>query len=200
MNKTLTALFGAILLAGCSTSPSTADLVQQQLETEQLRDEAVQAKAEKELSQVPEWVIAPPKNDVLGVFSVGIGESYKLNNAIKKSSIDGQYGLAKALKQEVSGNERSYSKDTGNSHTEQYTQLIDSLVDSVPVHGYDVVDQKIVVLDGKYHSYTLMRLTYDRFKQSLKENESLLGKQDVKEAFAELENRLEKRKLVNSNS
>ncbi|TOD43642.1 hypothetical protein [Vibrio parahaemolyticus] len=153
MNKTLTALFGAILLAGCSTSPSTANLVQQQLETEQLRNEAVQAKAEKELSQVPEWVIAPPKNDDLGVFAVGIGESYKLNNAIKKSSLDGQYGLAKALKQEVSGNERSYSKDTGNSHTEQYTQLIDSLVDSVPVHGYDVVDQKIVVLDGKYHSY-----------------------------------------------
>lgn len=178
------------LAVGCSGLSTSEQSIKHHLQAKQIVDDAKQEKAQTELSMVPEWVIHPPKNDAHGVFAVGIGESYKLSNALKKSSIDAQYELAKSLKQTISGSEQGYYKDTNTDNDEQYTLLIDSIVDSVPVTGYDTIDQKLVLVDGKYTAYKLLKLSYYQFNKSLEMNTT---KNEATEAFNELKMRLKEK-------
>ncbi|HDI3282995.1 TPA: hypothetical protein PMC41_003164 [Vibrio cholerae] len=191
----LVAMLSTLVMAGCSSAPDSAyDITQDELKAQALKNEAATEKAEAALASVPLWVIKPPRPDASGVYGVGVGESSKVHLAIKKAGLNAQYELAKSMGQELSGSEQSYVQDGLASTTEQYTQLIDSLVAEIPMQGFEIVQQELVTVDGKYTSYQLMKLPYGQFNKAL-QNSSLSGKQEeIKNAFAALQERVALRK------
>ncbi|MGU3806550.1 hypothetical protein ACVZHJ_01330 [Vibrio diabolicus] len=104
--------------------------------------------------------------------------------------MNAQYELAKSLGQELSGNEQSYLRDSSTGTTEQYTQLIDSLVAEIPMQGFEVVRQELVTLDGKFTSYQLVKLSYEQLTTTLHANGFRKDKDDVDNAFTRLEQRI----------
>lgn len=193
----------SMTLAGCSSTPTAADIAEREAEAQEVRRDAAIEKMEHEQEQiedmmdaVPDWVITPLQSDSEGVYAVGIGKSKTLDTALKKASLQAQYALAKAYKQELSGNERSYVQENANiGVTEQYTQLIDTLVDSVRVVGFRVIEQEVVPLQGKFNAYTLVKLPYEQFNTMLQQSKNETSSTDIRLAFKELEERLEKRRI-----
>jgi len=192
-----------ITLAGCSSTPTADDIAEREAEAQEIRRDAAIEKMEHEQEQieemmdaVPDWAITPPQSDSEGVYAVGMGKSKTLDTALKKASLQAQYALAKAYKQELSGNERSYVQENANiGVTEQYTQLIDTLVDSVRVVGFRVIEQEVVPLQGKFNAYTLVKLPYEQFNTMLQQSKNETTSTDIRLAFKELEERLEKRRI-----
>ncbi|MDG3085284.1 hypothetical protein P7F88_03865 [Vibrio hannami] len=179
-----------MVLSGCASSPDPTEIATEQLEREAAFADRAQEKAQEKLESVPAWFLQPPRNDSSGVYGVGSGESRKLGLAMKKSGMNAQYELAKSFSQVLSGNEQSYQKEGSAQLTEQYTRLVDSLVASVPVNGYETVRQKVVTVDGKFTAYKLLRLSYERFAQSLEEMNSEGVQGEIRTAFSELQKRL----------
>lgn len=192
MKKTLIALvLASSALTGCSSTPTRTEIVQDELNAQSLQQKSEQEKAESILDSVPSWALEPPKPDSTGVYGVGIGESKKIQLAMQKASLNAQYELAKAVGQELSGNEQSYVKDTTYGTTEQFTQLIDSLVAEVPMQGFETIEQEVVVLNGQFTAYKLMKLPYDQLNKALESKENIQGQeQDIKEAFDSLQARI----------
>lgn len=192
MKKTLIALvLASFALTGCSSTPTRTEIVQDELNAQSLQQKSEQEKAESILDSVPSWALEPPKPDSTGVYGVGIGESKKIQLAMQKASLNAQYELAKAIGQELSGNEQSYVKDTTYGTTEQFTQLIDSLVAEVPMQGFETIEQEVVVLNGQFTAYKLMKLPYDLLNKALESKENIQGQeQDIKEAFDSLQARI----------
>lgn len=204
----LVGMWVSIALSGCSnSSPTAADIAEREaaamtvkMEAEQERIAAEKKLAKQQLGAIPSWALNPPVHDAEGIYAVGMGDSKKADIAIKKASLQAQFELAKAYQQELSGNERSYIQDKGDTEiTEQYTQLIDSLVESVPVVGYRVVEREVKASQGKINAYVLMKLPYDSFNQVLQQRKVESNNASIKEAFDELEVRLEQRRQSISN-
>lgn len=192
MKKTLIALvLASSALAGCSSTPTRTEIVQDELNAQSLQQKSEQEKAENILDSVPAWALEPPKPDSTGVYGVGIGESKKLQLAMQKASLSAQYELAKSVGQELSGNEQSYIKDTNYGTTEQFTKLVDSLVAEVPMQGFETIEQEVVALNGQFTAYKLMKLSYDQLNKALESKENIQGQeQDIKEAFESLQARI----------
>lgn len=163
----LTGVALAFILAGCSSTKTATEITQDQLRSNELKSDAQQEKAEKALASLPSWVLTPPKPDENGVYGVGIGQSKKLDVSMKKSNLNAQYELAKSFGQAMAGNERSYTKDGNTGEVSDYTQLIDSIVATVPINGYEAIKSDVVVSDGKYTTYTLIYLPYAQFERSI---------------------------------
>lgn len=187
MNK-LTLLCIALMMAGCASDPVETYVEHQQ----DLQKQAV-SDAQAKLASVPDWYLNPPKNDALGIMGVGAASSKDMHHALKKARLQAEFELAKNYRQELSGSERVYERENGMGTLVQTSQfLIDKLVDSVPIVGYDMVDQKIQVLpDGQFQAYSLLKLPYDEFNKVLQSIK--LDSQDAREleAFNDLERRLE---------
>lgn len=182
------ALAIAIVLVGCASGPVEQYAKQQ----EALKDIAVD-EAKAKLDSVPDWYLAPPKNDGYGLVGVGAASSKDMHLAVKKARLQAEFELAKNYRQELSGSERSYEREDAAGNLVQTSQfLIDKLVDAVPIVGYDLVDQKLMVLpDGKFQAFTLLKLPFDEFNKVLQSIKA--DSQDAKEleAFNDLERRLE---------
>ncbi len=192
MNKmNIVSVLVTALLVGCSsTSPVTnshMDLLEKQVEHRQAE---VQKEAERKLALVPDWVLNPPKADEDGVYGVGISDSKQLDVALKKAAISADYSLAKTLGQELSGNEQSFIRESSSRSAHQYTELIDSIVRSVPVHNVDTVKQEVKVIGGSYHVYKLVKLSFEQFEHSLMKQSDSTLRDEVKESFIDLERRL----------
>ena len=202
MKKTTIALLlgSALGMTACSTTQSSADVARDMVAAQKIRDKASeessekrQAVMEKEISQVPGWAVQTPSPDEEGVYAIGMGGSDNLRLSIRKAFLDGEYGLARAMNQMVSGSERSYSKDTnGHGGHEEYTALVDSLVNSVPVAGLEIIKQETKPVSGLYNTYVLLKLPYKEINRALQSRESGSQNETVKEAFAELYARLDK--------
>ncbi len=192
INVILLAFVATLTVSGCASSPDSADIARDQLKAEEIRTNAAQEKAEEKISNVPEWFLIPPKSDDTAVYGVGSGESRNIDFAMKKADLNAQYELAKSFSQELSGNEKSYNKESTYEMKEQYTRLIDSIVSSVPVNGYETVEHKVVAENGRFSAYKLVRLSYVRLSQAM---EKLHGSDqaEVKAAFQQLQQRLQEK-------
>ncbi|WP_282109234.1 hypothetical protein [Shewanella algicola] len=186
--KKLTLLVISLTMAGCASDPVETYVEHQK----DLQEQAV-SDAQAKLASVPDWYLNPPKNDAMGIMGVGAASSKDMHHALKKARLQAEFELAKNYRQELSGSERVYERENGMGTLVQTSQfLIDKLVDSVPIVGYDMVDQKIQVLpDGQYQAYSLLKLPYDEFNKVLQSIK--LDSQDAREieAFNDLERRLE---------
>ncbi|MBK6616700.1 hypothetical protein [Ottowia sp.] len=160
---------------------------------EAARKQADQKTAEQYMERVPQWALVPPPPDVDGIYAVGIAESSRMDMATRKSMLTAEFGLAKSLKAVVSGSERQYQRDSGRAGlTERYTLLIDQVVDRVPLAGYHVVKREVRPIDGTYHSFVLLRLSYDQLGKALASAKQAESDASIDEQFAELERRLDK--------
>jgi len=192
----------SMALVGCASPPTMEQLAKDSANASQVRAKAEQERREQEqkrmeqsLGQIPSWSLEAPHPDATGVYAVGMGESDTVRVSMHKAMLDAEFGLSKIYKQELSGSERSITQDN-NAHTSnvQYTELIDKLVSQVSVVGFEVVHQDIKVIDGKYHSFVLLKLPYDQFNSVLKAQEAKSNDTETEKQFTELERRLDKRR------
>ncbi|WGW01754.1 hypothetical protein QF117_13335 [Vibrio sp. YMD68] len=191
MNKLIISITTVTFLIGCSTQPNSADIALEQLEAQQRKNQAAQEKTEIFIEQVPRWVLNPPASDETGIYGVGIGQSKQLNFALQKANLSAQYELAKSIAQQLSGSEQSYAQDRLVDSTEQYTQLIDSLVAEVPLQGFETIDQKVAVLEGEITFYKLLKLPHEQMIKVLSSKSTTNDKQkEINKAFEMLQHRL----------
>ena len=200
--KTIFAAIMAMMLAACSTGPTRQDIAADEANAAKVRSQAAadqrsreQARMEANVAQVPAWALQAPAPDANGIFAVGMGESDKIRESMRKAMLDAEFGLAKNFNQELSGSERSYTQDANSRvNQQQYTELIDKLVSQVPVVGFEVVKQEVKPIDGVYSTYVLLKLPYDQFNRVLQERRATAASQDIKEAFNDLQKRLDARR------
>lgn len=191
-----------VLMSGCSSAPTREQLAKDDVRAAEIRAKAedekralVQKRMEAEIGHVPEWVLKQPRPDDTGVYAVGISESDKMRVAIHKAVLEAEFGLAKIFNQELSGSERSYSQDSNSRVSqEQYTVLIDKLVSQVPLVGFEVVNQEVKAMDGKFNAYVLVKLPYAQFNHVLQDQRSKTEDKTIVRAFDNLEQRLNQRR------
>lgn len=176
------------------------------VQKDQVRAEAVRAKAEEErankkqvqneayLDQVPAWAMEVPKPDGSGLYALGAAEAANWSLARKKAMLEAEFGLAKLYRQELSGSERSYTNERDDKALNtQYTALIDKLVTRVQVVGFEVIKQDVRALHGSFHSWVLLKLPYTEVNQVLKEQRSESMDASVRAAFDDLDKRVNAR-------
>lgn len=186
----------AQVLSACSSAPTAQSLVKEQLYAERQRQKAAQDYAENTLEAMPSWAMNVPRPDNTGVYAVGIAESDKVQIALKKAHLQAQYGLAKMFNQELAGSEQTMQQDEGRASSSYYQSLIQSLVNYVPVVGFEVVKQDVRAVNGEFQAYTLLKLPYTEFNKALQSNKQQAQQIEVKQAFADLEYRLQQRQQV----
>ena len=194
-------VLGSAVLAGCSSSPSEQvyDRMEEMAEVRQTLqeqyEEREQEKREDEVDLLPDWIVEPPAADATGMYGVGIAESKRLSHALKLARLQAEFQLAKMYRQELSGSERAFEQgDSDGNVTTQSTFLIDKLVDSVPVVGYEVVEQVIEPSRGMHNVFILVKLPYDEFNKVLQQEKAKTVDKKVQASFDDLERRLDKRR------
>ena len=201
MKKSIIALtILASLLTGCASDAEK--MAQDQLALEQARrDGAAEARAqltaqmEEEMAEVvPSWYLDPPKMDGTGVYGVGTAHTKDLGFAVRKAKLVAIYEAAKVFKMEMSGQERSMTRDAGDEGevADRTELLIDALVARVPVSGYDIVKTNVKPYEGQFHAYVLAKITFDEYNSVMKNNKDEL-KGEFDGAFQALEARLNER-------
>ncbi|MBK7299064.1 MAG: hypothetical protein IPI79_00775 [Moraxellaceae bacterium] len=70
------------------------------------------------------------------------------------------------------------------------------MVNYVSVVGFEVVKQDVRAVNGEYQAYTLLKLPYAEFNKALQSKKQQAQTMDVKQAFAEMEYRLQQRQQV----
>lgn len=206
MKKTLLlSLVAVATMTACSSNqavdPSVAmnqrlmQLEAQQHEMQQIRNQREQEKREREIQALPEWVESPPDADSTGFYGVGIAQSRNLNHSRRAARLQAEFELAKQSRQELSGSERSFEQGNADGDVNlQTTFLIDQIVDSVPVVGYQIVDQKIHSMDGQVYTYVLLKLPYDQFNIALQQQRADTEDRRIQSQFDDLERRLAARR------
>lgn len=173
----------SLLMVGCASDPLVIQQEAVERKTEALQDH---------LDEVPDWAIKPPKPTAYGMYGVGIARSTDLAVAIKKARLLAEFDLATQYKQEISGSERMYTADTGGNAASRYVALVDKLVARLSLSGMNVEESVIKPVDGKYEAYILMMLPYDAANVALQQLKEAEMSQTMKEAFDDLERRLDK--------
>lgn len=192
------------LLGACSSQPTAKDIAKDEVAAAEVRARAESDRlardekaAERYMGNVPSWALVPPRSDAEGFYAVGIAESSRLDLALKKAMLTAEFGLAKNYKAVISGNERQYQRDGGRGAvSERYTLLIDQVVDRVPLAGYEVVKREVKTIDGTYHTFVLLRLSYEELNKALAAAKKADVDASIDEQFAELERRLDKYKAA----
>ncbi len=185
------------LISACSstTEDKIESINEAQINVQQARLEVEQEKREKEVKALPDWVLNVPSPDATGYYAVGYGESRTIFKAIKKSVLQAEFGLAKVIKQEISGSERIFEKDSGAGSEQEFFQTaIDKIIDSVQIVGYSQVDQKLIPTQGIHTVYTLLKMPYEQYNKILANERAKTLSTDANNAFSELESRLDKRR------
>lgn len=189
----------ALSLFACSSNDDVTDRIKQ-LEENQIakqteRDEREHAKLEEQLEVAPDWYLAPPDADATGFYGVGHSRSKNMGHGLKSAKLQAEFSLAKVSQQELSGSERLFERgDSEGNVSTQTTFLIDKIIDAVPVVGYEVVEQKMIPLNGVYESFVLLKLPYDEFNKVLQDQKKDSVDKTVQQAFDDLERRLSNRR------
>ncbi len=196
-----------VLLAGCSTNKTAvgiakdeAQIAQIKAKQEQKIEELKQAKLETEIAKTPDWAVNPPRADATGMYAVGSADSSSLRLSIAQARLRAEFGLAKLYKKELTGSERDFQRDSGgNALRVRYQSLIDELVQASIV-GEETVKQKTQAINGRAYAWVLMKLPYDEFNKVLKEQQMNTTDKTVRNAFDDLERRLDKQRKQNIES
>lgn len=176
------------IILGCTTDP-TYDI--QQVETN--RQQAIEIQnehLETHLDTVPGWVLSPPKPNGISFYAIGMGKSADFNIAVKKSKLEAEFELAKTYSQELSGNEKIYARDQFNTTMDSYTIVVEKLIKRVPVVGYSIERQQVVVSNGAYNAYVLLRMPHEQFSALLRQQKEEAASLEIAKAFEDLDRKL----------
>lgn len=201
MKRMLAVVIAGVVVSGCSSSPTDElydrleAMEERQQDMREMYVEREQEKREAEIDAMPSWVLEPPESDSTGVYGVGMSKSKSAHFGLRAARLDAEFQIAKMFNQELSGGERSFAQgDTEGNVVTQTRFLIDKIVDAVPVIGYEVVEQKIIPVDGVDHSYVLLKMPFEEFNKALKEQRAKALDVTVQASFDDLERRLDKRR------
>ncbi|WP_297500480.1 hypothetical protein [Ferrovum sp.] len=197
---TLVAAIASLILGGCSsTGPSMADIAKDQATADKIHQKAEadklakqQAAMKDEINSMPEWVVQVPPKDEKGFYAVGQGNSESMRVSMEKAKIDGEFGLAEQVKNSISGQIRQRDKDGVMGLQEDYSRLVDNLISEVSVSGYEVVHQDVRPIQGRFHSYVLLRLPFDSINRVVKEREAKSRDAEIKQDYADMAARIDK--------
>lgn len=182
----------SIILAGCSSTPSRADIARDEAKAQSVREDTYQAQLvkkqgqmEREMASMPDWVLNPPKATAQGFYGVGIGADPDMLTAMRKAKLQGTYELAKAINAEMSGEDTM----TGSGRSD-YRYVIDLFVKRVNVAGAELVQQEVKPMDGVYKSYVLLKLPMAEFNHAMNEQRTAGKKVEIEGAYERLMKRL----------
>jgi len=207
MKKTIVFMIGIALsttmLSACSSDPSVkiaeneAAVSKIKQEALQQREEHQQGRLEDEVAATPGWALHPPRPDGVGVYGVGFANSATVDDAFSQAKVKAEFELAKVYNKELTGREKIFRQDTGgDSVMSHYQRIIDELV-KASIVGDEIVKQKIKPLHGRVYAWVLLKLPYAEFNQMIKEKKMQTNDQTVRDAFDQLERRLDKRREQN---
>jgi outer membrane murein-binding lipoprotein Lpp len=195
---TLAAVLASLAIWGCS-SVSMEDIAKDQAKADKIRAKAEaerlsrrQSAMSDEIDATPKWATQVPMNDGVGFYAVGQGDSDSLRVSMDRARLNGEFGLAERLSGAVSGLAQQRDKDGLMGRQEDYKRLIDNLVAEVPVVGYEVVRQESKPIQGRFHSYVLVRLPFDSINRVLHEQEAKSHDAEIKKDFDALAERIDK--------
>lgn len=196
-----TALAVLLSLGGCAGPRTMESIVEEQARMDAAREKAELAKRERkqaemqtQMRQVPQWALETPKLDGEGVLAVGFAESDKMHIALKRAVLDAEFGLAKQVRQELSGQERQATLDRGDRAAQSYSQLIDKLVASVPLTGAQTLEQVVKPVNGQFSAWVLMRLSYKQMAKIAQDDPAAASDARLQASFEDLERRIRERK------
>ncbi|NCN44767.1 MAG: hypothetical protein GW898_10700 [Thiomicrospira sp.] len=181
-------------VSGCSSTGMTrTDIAEQEANAQEVRRDALvekqnfeQEQMEAQLSELPTWVLDPPKADETGFYGVGMGTDKNMLNAMRKAKLQAKYEVASTMKSEMSG------EDTMNgSGSDQYRYIINNFVDSVDLTGTEVVAQELKPINGEFHSYTLVKMPFAKFNKLLDKDTSQQDRQTLEDSYQRLLKRVE---------
>jgi hypothetical protein len=183
----------SLSLIGCSSAPTKTDIAKEERAIAQLQQKAEierqahqQKQLEKERNQLPDWVIEPPRADTEGFYGIGIGRDKDLLAATRKAKLQALFEIANTLRTELSGEDTMTGTDNN-----QYRFIVNRFVDKVNISGADLVKQEIQVINGEYHSYALMRLSFKQFDQLIARQATPQEQESLEQAYQRLLKRIE---------
>ncbi|WP_299022207.1 hypothetical protein [uncultured Photobacterium sp.] len=187
--KKFTMIAFALALAGCSSTP-----VEQHYARQQAQQEAKEERVDSVIDSTPEWYVTVPQPTDNGFYAAGTSTSSTLKFAVAKAKMDAEFALAKQYQQLISGNERSFSRESGTGDNQRLQteaeQTIDKLVKQADLSGYEVVDSKLLKEGATYRSYVLVFMPYDTNNQvkQARDNSTRIAAQ---QAYDNLEQRVD---------
>jgi len=202
MSKVLVAITLASVLAACSSQPTREDVAKDvaradivRAKAEEARSEVRKKQAAAELAEVPPWILEVPKPDDRGVYAVGSAKSDDVTVVLKKAMLDGQFGLAKQIQQEVSGTETSVRNEVNSRRgTEVYRSAISTLVSRVPIVAIETLRNEVKVLpSGQYAAYVLLLLPNEQINRALSQQKGESTEASAQSALDDLDRRIRER-------
>ncbi len=203
---TMSVVVGGLLLAsgGCTSKTTAYSMAQDEAKVAQLkanaekqREDVAQKKLQTEIAKTPDWAVNPPRADATGMYAVGSADSSSLRLSIAQARLRAEFGLAKLYKKELTGSERDFQRDSGGDALRvRYQSLIDELV-KASIVGEETIKQKTQAINGRAYAWVLMKLPYDEFNTVLKEQRMQSRDKTIRNAFDDLERRLDKQRKQN---
>jgi hypothetical protein len=200
-NSTLIKTASVVLFLSISACASNdvADRIEAVQEAQQIaretQAEQAQDQREEEMDASPDWFLSPPLADGTGFFGVGYAKSKHMGHALKSAKLQAEFDLAKVYKQELSGSERAFERGNSDGDVQvQTTFLIDKIIDAVPIIGYQVIEQKMIPINGVYETFVLLKLPYDQFNEVLQSQRQNSLDKTVQASFDDLDRRLAQRR------
>jgi len=200
-------VFVSLVTGGCSTDRTAIGIAEDEAKVAQIKAQEQEKKAEhkqamleNEIAKTPDWALNPPRPDATGMYAVGSADSGSLRLSVAQAKLRAEFGLAGLYKKELTGSERDFQRDSGGDNLRtRYQSLIDELV-KASIVGEETVKQKTQAIHGRAYAWVLMKLPYDEFNKVLKEQRMSSRDKTIRDAFDDLERRVDKRRKQNIES
>lgn len=174
------------LLAGCATQPEVA------VEPAPEKAKATEYSA-KLLGLVPDWYLAPPTTNNMGLYAVATATNDDLQFALNQATLLSEQQLVKRMASEVSSVETNTAQAVNNgSNSTIATQEIEAKVSGYSLFGHEVVKREILP-DPKTGAFRVFVLTYlspksqaDVLQHNFKNDQVLSENKALKEYIEEL--------------
>ena len=152
------------------------------------------------IKSLPVWVVSHPGIDSSSVYGVGLARSSDLQTALRKSTLQAEFDVAKKYGQELSGSEKVYTSEHDEVSATSFKNLIENLVFEVSVTGYKVQERVVSPVDGKYEVATLINMPHEAFEKSIYVSKRKNKDAEMKAAFDDLDESLnrKRRELVDA--
>jgi len=118
-------------------------------------DHTVQAQT---VETAPDWYMTAGKDtDKNYLYVVGTGLSRDMGLSTEKAMLAAQNEIAGKVSAQVDSLIKQYKRDTGADVLENTEQIVRKLVAEVDTSQSEVVDKRIVAIDGSYRTYVRIR-------------------------------------------